>query len=80
MTEPRTVLDELLAIAAESANLTQGEVLDSLHGPDWKTSNGWQWELYIPRELRGVWEKLPLSAQLAAFVLAQIRAEEAATR
>ncbi len=80
MTEPRNVLEELLAIAAESANLTQGEVLDSLHGPDWDACRGWQWELYVPRDIRDLWGSLPTEAQLATFIAASNRAQEPSIR
>ena len=69
MTEPRSeIVEKLLAIAAQCANLEPSEVLNSLQCPDWSADAGSDWELYVYPHIRELWHRIGLAAQLVAFV------------
>jgi hypothetical protein len=59
---------KLLALAAESANLTPAEVLSQIAEPTWETHCGSDWELYLPRELQPLWQGLGINARLCLFI------------
>ncbi len=62
--------EKLLAIAAESANLSVNEVLSSLASPDWETqrSDGSDWKLYVPKPVQLIWDAMGQEARLTAFI------------
>lgn len=71
MTEPRSdTTEKLLAIAAETANLSAADVLDSLQCPDWTVRTGQQWELYVDPSIRRLWDSLTDEARTVAFIAA----------
>lgn len=78
MTESLT--EKLLAIAAECANLTPVDVLDSIHRPSWSECRRGDWELYIASDIRDLWPDMSIESRLTAFILAIVWAEEAAIR
>ena len=69
--------EKLLAIAAEGANLSAPDVLYAVLAPDWKSRSGLDWEPYVPRALRELWQGLVTDAKLSAFIMASQRAQEA---
>lgn len=71
-------VEKLLAIAAESANLDPAEVLDYLHDPDWENQGGRDWELYIPRGMRRIWDSLSDESRLCGLILALSRIHDGA--
>ena len=75
-TENKLVVDNLLEISAESANLLPAEVLNSFQCPDWEADRGWQWELYVDRDVRALWDGLSQDAKLIAFLFAVRRSRE----
>jgi len=77
MTEPLTpVAQQLLEIAAQSANLEPAKVLQSILQPDWNASQGWEWELYVGHALREMWLGLAQESRLLAFIFAESRSRE----
>ena len=68
--------EKLLALAAESANRSQPDVLFSIRETDWDDPEApYDWRKYVPDNLRSLWTGLPVSARLALFVNAEVQRE-----
>jgi hypothetical protein len=72
-----TVSEELLALSADRANLTQQEVLHNLLCPDWeKADQMYDWRNHVKFVVREHWDRLSQEAKLVAFIQASIEASD----
>lgn len=68
-------LQSLIAAACVAVSTSQEQLLETIITPRWHDRKGPNnWRVYVPGELRALWDSLPIEARIVGFAIAENQA------